>query len=124
MEAVEYGDYTIRWIPKPIPTRAFDYDFAHKDYDGAPDSGDTRCGSAISVEAAKDEILEIESGLSEHERFTLHSLDNHDRFSPGEIVTLLEIVEWSSSNNGRLKYTTDGMLEEACNDREFYYKVV
>lgn len=48
-----YRNYTITHAPKPIPTRACDYDYAHEDYDGAPDSGDHRCGNASSLAEAK-----------------------------------------------------------------------
>lgn len=36
------------------------YDFAHDDYDGAPDAGDNRCGYGSSIEACKAEIDDIE----------------------------------------------------------------
>lgn len=43
----QYRGYTISFDPKPIPSRDFDFDFSHEDYDGP---GDHRCGSAGSVE--------------------------------------------------------------------------
>lgn len=63
---VRYRGYTISYNPKPIPTRAHDYDFVHDDYDGAPlehadgPPGDDRAGSAASVAACKREIDELE----------------------------------------------------------------
>jgi hypothetical protein len=36
--------------------RGFEWAFAHDDYDGAPDAGDSRCGHAGSVAACKAEI--------------------------------------------------------------------
>lgn len=52
----------IEYVPKPIPDRRHDFDFWHDDYDGAPDSGDNRCGTAESVEDALEQIREIENG--------------------------------------------------------------
>ena len=57
---LHYGAYHIWLDPPPIPTRAFDWTFAHEDYDGAPDSGDTRCGFASSIADAVRQIDEIE----------------------------------------------------------------
>ena len=51
------------WIkhePKPIPSREFDWHYWHDDYDGAPDSGDDRCGAASSLAAAILAIQAIE----------------------------------------------------------------
>ena len=44
--------------PKPIPTEAFDWDWSHADYDGAPDAHDHRCGHAASREEAEEAIEE------------------------------------------------------------------
>lgn len=51
-----YRNWHIRYDPPPIPSRACDWQFAHNDFDGAPDAGDNRCGHAPSLEAAKAEI--------------------------------------------------------------------
>lgn len=51
-----YRDYKISYDPPPVPTRAWDYQFAHVDYDGP---GDCRCGTAPSLEEAKRQIDEI-----------------------------------------------------------------
>ena len=59
---MKYKGYTITHNPKPIPVRSHDYDFVHEDYDGY---GDPRCGTAASVEAAKEEIDEIELDAEE-----------------------------------------------------------
>ncbi len=56
-----YGDWTITYDPAPIPFRGLDYTYTHKDYDGAPDSGDRRCGYAGSVDECKADIDEIEA---------------------------------------------------------------
>lgn len=45
----------LSWNPKPIPTKAYDWDWGHDDYDGP---GDTRCGSAASVLGCLEEILD------------------------------------------------------------------
>jgi hypothetical protein len=39
------------------------YDYAHESFDGAPDSGDDRCGFARTVAEAKTEIDEYEDAL-------------------------------------------------------------
>ena len=36
------------------------YEFHHEDYDGAPDSGDNRCGHATSIADAKSQIDDME----------------------------------------------------------------
>ena len=51
-----YRNYNISYDPPPVPTRAWDYQFAHVDYDGP---GDNRCGTAPSLEDAKRQIDEI-----------------------------------------------------------------
>lgn len=60
---VDYRGYKITHDRKPIPSSAFDFDFAHEDFDGAPDSHDVRSGNAGSLVEAKeliDEIIEDE----------------------------------------------------------------
>lgn len=56
-----YGPYQIRYNPPPIPSRGHDWEWWHMDYDGP---GDRRCGTSPSLEAAKQDIdeLEMESG--------------------------------------------------------------
>lgn len=51
-----YRNYSISFDAKPIPLRDFDFDFAHKDYDGP---GDKRCGNGASVSDCQDQIDEI-----------------------------------------------------------------
>ena len=59
-----YKGYDIRENKKPIPTKAFDWDYVHRDHDGLPDGGDIRYGSAASLQDAIEQIKEIEeSGL-------------------------------------------------------------
>lgn len=57
---MRYKDYNITFDPPPIPTRKFDWQFVHVDYDGAEDALDFRCGSAENIEACKSEIDFIE----------------------------------------------------------------
>ena len=54
----QYRGYRIDFWRKPIPTDVFDYDFCHEDYDGAPDSGDHRCGNGRSITDCKSQIDE------------------------------------------------------------------
>lgn len=51
-----YRNYNISYDPPPVPTRVWDYQFAHVDYDGP---GDNRCGTAPSLEDAMRQIDEI-----------------------------------------------------------------
>ncbi len=51
-----YRGWHINYDPPPIPVRCCDWQFWHDDFDGSEDSGDRRCGSAASLEAAKAEI--------------------------------------------------------------------
>jgi len=62
---MQYRGYLLTREAKPIPTSAWDWDFAHHDFDGAPDSGDHRCGSAASVADCLDRIDEIEAERGE-----------------------------------------------------------
>ena len=55
-----YRNYIITYDPPPIPTRQFDYQFVHDDYDGADDANDRRAGHAESPDACRSAIDEIE----------------------------------------------------------------
>lgn len=55
-EKEAYRGWWISYDPPPIPTRNCDWQFWHDDFDGATDAGDSRCGHAESLEAAKAEI--------------------------------------------------------------------
>ena len=57
-----WGDWIITYNPKPIPNRSHDFDYVHKDYDGAPDSGDKRCGTAGSPPDAMRACHALEHG--------------------------------------------------------------
>jgi hypothetical protein len=60
-QSTTYRGWHIEFNPPPIPSRNCDWQFWHDDFDGAEDSGDNRCGSAESLEAAKAEIDEREA---------------------------------------------------------------
>ncbi len=60
---VKYRDYVIIYDPPPIPIRRFDWSWAHEDFDGSTDGNDRRCGSSVSVEAAKRDIDELISSM-------------------------------------------------------------
>lgn len=73
-----YKGYNIDYWAKPGPCRAMDWGFAHKDFDGAPDSRDTRFGYAASLEEAMAAIDEqIESELPVMAKTYLHA-ENED----------------------------------------------
>ena len=65
LSTIEYRGYKISYEIKSAPTPEFDWDFAHKDYDGAPDSDDIRCGTASSLEDAIQQIDDIEESLDD-----------------------------------------------------------
>lgn len=73
-----YKGYSITYWAKPIPTRSFDFDFCHEDYDGAPDSGDRRCGSGMSVEDCKEQIDELieDEEFDEFQNFIQKNLES------------------------------------------------
>lgn len=54
-----YRDYQVQYEPPPVPSRDYDWCFAHDDFDGAPDSGDARCGYAKSADDCFTAIDEI-----------------------------------------------------------------
>jgi len=76
---MKYRDYKISHEPKPIPDRSHDFDFSHKDFDGAPDSEDNRFGTARSLEDACRQIDDIREGeemdLFEHIAATIFDWD-------------------------------------------------
>ena len=53
---MNYKGFIISHDPKPIPSRAFDWDYMHEDFDGAPDAEDNRCGNGASLQDCKDQI--------------------------------------------------------------------
>ena len=73
-----YRGYRITYNPKPIPTRQFDWDFVHQDYDGAEDANDHRAGSSASLEACKDEIDYLEEIEYFDETFEGLNKDDND----------------------------------------------
>ncbi|MCW1431422.1 hypothetical protein [Novosphingobium sp. JCM 18896] len=69
----KYGPWCIEYRPKPILPTAWDFDWWHDDFDGAPDAGDTRRGSVGSLEDCLEAIHEWEddqlpAGLSPNYR--------------------------------------------------------
>jgi len=49
--------WTIIFNPKPIPTKAFDYDYAHDNYDGENEL----CGTGPSIESCLAQIEAIQN---------------------------------------------------------------
>lgn len=56
MSGFAYKGWYIYYDPPPIPTRNCDWHYVHRDFDGAPDANDNRCGHAASEASAMDEI--------------------------------------------------------------------
>lgn len=53
-----YRGWNVSFDPPPIPTRVFDWEATHPDYDGAPDGNDSRIAYGASrreVQSAIDE---------------------------------------------------------------------
>jgi hypothetical protein len=53
------GKWHIYFDPPPIPPGIADWHFYHDDFDGAPDAGDNRCGSAGSLAECLREIADL-----------------------------------------------------------------
>ena len=60
-----YRGYQITHDPPPIGSRAFDWQFSADGYDGAPDSGDIRCGSGPTREDCERQIEDLIQYLDE-----------------------------------------------------------
>lgn len=58
-ESIEYRDFTITRILPPIPTRKWDYEAVHKDYDGPEDNGLLHESSIEKAKEAVDEWYEF-----------------------------------------------------------------
>lgn len=57
---VKYGNWLIDYNPPPIPVRNCDWQFWHKDFDGAEDAGDNRCGHSSTLIDCMNEIDDYE----------------------------------------------------------------
>ena len=53
----KYKEYIIEYCGDP--SNLIPWVFCHDEYDGAPDSGDTRCGIGCSVKDCKEQIDEL-----------------------------------------------------------------
>jgi len=81
IERIEYRGFVITFDPPPIPTRAYDWQWMSDDYDGAPDSTDTRAGRSASLEEAKadiDQWFEDYEGGDEQLRFETETRGSFD----------------------------------------------
>ncbi len=59
MSKIAYRGCWIEYDPPPIPVRFCDWQWWHDSYDGAPDSGDRRCGASPSLLGAQQDIDEM-----------------------------------------------------------------
>ena len=55
--------YAIEYNPPPIPMRCCDWQYAHEDFDGAPDANDPRCGTGPDPESCLAAIEDLEEEL-------------------------------------------------------------
>lgn len=81
--AIAYRGYVISYWAKPIPDRRYDWDFHHTDFDGAPDGGDSRYGSAASLGAA---MAEIDEQIEECEAQTAPGCRRCGSFGSGGVM--------------------------------------
>ena len=86
---MRYGNWEITHNPKPVPMRGFDWDYCHRDFDGAPDSGDRRCGYAASATDAMKAIDEIEDEMREEEIMKSKEMSLRDYFAGQALIALL-----------------------------------
>ena len=63
LKTIKSLGYVIEYNPPPIPMRCCDWQYAHEDFDGAPDANDPRCGTGPDPESCLAEIEEIEEEL-------------------------------------------------------------
>jgi len=54
----DFDDWNLSYDMKPIPSRAHDWELVHKDYDGAPDSGDHRAFTGPSIDDVYQQAIE------------------------------------------------------------------
>lgn len=59
-QTIAYGDWQISYNPPPIPVRNCDWQYCHKDFDGAEDACDDRYGSSGSLMSAMIRIDDLE----------------------------------------------------------------
>lgn len=58
--AYVWGDWELHYEAKPIPTAACDWQFSHRNFDGAPDAGDGRYGHGRSLRDCIEQIIDME----------------------------------------------------------------
>ncbi len=70
-QTITYGQWEISYNPPPIPYRGCDWQYCHKDFDGAEDACDNRHGAEPSLVACLDAIDDYEE-----ERFDEHGCEH------------------------------------------------
>ncbi len=55
--------WILRFAHPPIPSRAYDWDAVHDDYDGAPDAHDDR---AVSARTREEVLVAVERWIEEN----------------------------------------------------------
>jgi hypothetical protein len=58
IEMIEYREFEIVYNPPSIPVRSFDWQFAHRDYDGPEDNRSGHAKSLADVKEMIDEMVE------------------------------------------------------------------
>jgi len=61
----DFDDWKLSYDMKPIPSRAHDWELAHKNYDGAPDSGDFRAFTGPSIADVYQQAIEYNEAQDE-----------------------------------------------------------
>ena len=96
-ERIEYRGFIITFDPPPIPTRAYDWRWMSDDYDGAPDSTDTRAGRSASLADAKADVNawwdEYENGNSQLQFETEMATAQTDSYDDSQTLASAGMVE-------------------------------
>ncbi len=92
-QRIEYRGFVITYDPPPIPTRAYDWQWMSDDYDGAPDSQDTRAGRSASLEAAKADVDEWWDDYENGDEQLRFETETRDSFDDSQALASAGIIE-------------------------------
>ncbi len=92
-QRIEYRGFVITYDPPPIPTRAYDWQWMSDDYDGAPDSTDTRAGRSASLEEAKADVDEWWNDYENGDEQLRFETETRGSFDDSEALASAGMVE-------------------------------
>jgi hypothetical protein len=111
MKPIKVAGWTIsKWV-KPIPDRRFDFDFIHDDYYAEGDTSNGLSGSAMSVQDALIQIIQIEQELREGASVDASNLTTENANLKAEIAALGEYPGWLKEKEAENVKLT-GLLSE------------